>query len=159
MPANQPAHVKFVGTDGRRYFTEAFKLACVRDILSGRARNARSLAIEHKLNKSAVRAWVRKYGEQIQGELRADAAPAHGTKSRETLLEKAVAANIPAPPATDHDRIEEEYDLAVAAALGNVSELAVKIALGRQKDRKFMQTVWMGRVFAGMVRSGFRMTR
>lgn len=151
----KPSYVAKVASDGRNYYTEAFKAAAVADILTGR-NTAAGIARAHKLHPTVVRKWLKRaaavnYGQATPNYESASPPNYRPEQNGRTLLEKAMEA--PTAEPVEMKLVGEYIDLAVAFCEGRVSYLQVRKALGRP-EKRFNITTWLGRVFMGAVKAG-----
>lgn len=141
-----PSYVDHVDAAGRRFYKQDFIDGVRNDILTGRA-TVRELRDRYHLSESVIRNWRNGNGQPKTGPRRS-VAELDGP----SLLDKALAYQGEASKADE--RIAEYIELGVAYVNGRISLEAVKQALGKSQDRKFMVTTWLGSVFAGAVRTG-----
>ena len=161
----QPSYVTKTGSDGRRYFSRAFADGLVADLNSGNTTVAKA-AKDFGISTSLIARWR----QRAEGYVRGNAARPKRQNRKAlavataddgtTLLERAVQASAGVRGTSDAvgDAIDQQVELAKAFLSGKVNEVQVRYALNR-KSGKFMVTNWLGHVFAGAVRSGWRLER
>lgn len=157
-----PSYVERLGEDGRRYFKAEFKAAVAADILSGKATYA-ELQAKYALSRSLIASWVESErgttGNPPKSPMhRGERLPAV-SKNGSSLLEKALSTTQVLTPSPEDEMIEQHIELAEAFIDGRISEVGIKFALDKPRDRKFMTTTWLGQVFAGARRCGYRLVK